>query len=815
MTVNTTKITSGPYIGNDIADQFSYTFKVDDKTQLSVYETTDVGVETLLTVDTDYTVAGIGNDGGGILTRIVGALPTDYQWYIRSNYKETQLTSFSSQGAFFPELHENAMDKLTFLIQQYIDRQNRSLRVSDTYIGSLPLSIEDPAAGMLMRWKADLSGVENIEVSELDPSLSSSDRVVFNFASMAEAIASTDDTVIKLGGVLLIKDRASTVWDVVLTSSINPNDADNEQSTGLPTLSFVLRNADALTSISAVAEIAGLPALFGARVRWDGYFIASDGGGNWGIIKSGAHVEDKGRIFSISPNVYVEANIKPSISTNSKKFGLVGDGVTDDTVQAQRWRDMGGKLTGMRGETYLITGEMGLLDYCHLNLNGSTWDFQTTDNVRNFTMGIKSKLTNGTIYANHIPNAISTTTGGRAVGVFGFSDDTVNDPNNIWGWEISKLKIFGGVGYGNGEVRGIHPILMLGDVSEGVITNISIDGRQLTNLGVHAEWRASENFVDDPLVKIKLPRNIKVSNIVFRNGDTATDEGFVVGCSGAYNMKFSRIDARDCYTVAILSMGEAGPGYCQDDDALLINTNNVVEQVEAVNVRGYAAQCFGKANIANPGTDNIPRGDATFDNFKVHGDIGGASNIDGVFASGMARVNIKNNSHITGFPRYGCYPFNGTVELNVDESTVANNGLQGIYYIGNSSDSQLVQGSVTHNYIHSNGKLATIDNDKVGVGVFYAENVKVLFNRFGSGQGSTEGATQLFCVRGLSSVSPKRIQIVGNYKDITDTGVTHTWWTSRAEGVANNETYKILVHNNMLEGTLIEGTFTRTTDSYS
>lgn len=132
MTVNTTKITSGPYAGNDIVDTFSYTFKVADKTQLSVYETDDNDVQTLLVVDTDYTVAGVGNDGGGIITRVAGALPTNYEWFIRSNYEETQLTAFNSQGAFFPDLHEEAMDKLTFLLQQLLDKGDRSFRLSDT-----------------------------------------------------------------------------------------------------------------------------------------------------------------------------------------------------------------------------------------------------------------------------------------------------------------------------------------------------------------------------------------------------------------------------------------------------------------------------------------------------------------------------------------------------------------------------------------------------------------------------------------------------------------------------------------------------------
>lgn len=163
MTVNTKKITSGPYQGNGIADTFSYGFKVIDKTELSVFETDDTGVQTELVVDTDYTVNTVGNDSGGTITRVAGALPTNYEWYIRSNYDETQLTAFTSQGAFFPDLHENAMDKLTFLIQQILDKIGRTFTLSDSYSGPLPLTLENPDSGKVLRWNADESGIENFD----------------------------------------------------------------------------------------------------------------------------------------------------------------------------------------------------------------------------------------------------------------------------------------------------------------------------------------------------------------------------------------------------------------------------------------------------------------------------------------------------------------------------------------------------------------------------------------------------------------------------------------------------------------------------
>lgn len=191
MTVNTTLITSGPYVGNDIADTFSYGFRVSDKTQLRIFETTDFGAETELTVDTDYTVAGIGDPQGGTVTRVSGALPANYNWYIRADYKKTQLTAFQSQGAFFPDLHENAIDQLTYLNQQLCDLLGRTPRLPDSYIGPLPLTLPSPVAGSLMKWKSDLSGLENLTFAEIDPELVPADSVIYAFNSVADMKAST------------------------------------------------------------------------------------------------------------------------------------------------------------------------------------------------------------------------------------------------------------------------------------------------------------------------------------------------------------------------------------------------------------------------------------------------------------------------------------------------------------------------------------------------------------------------------------------------------------------------------------------------
>jgi hypothetical protein len=164
MTVNTENIYSGPYTGNDISDTFSYGFRIQDESQLNVYKTDDEGNRELLTLTTDYTVTGVDNDLGGTITLVAGALPLDYEIFIEANYPATQDTAFASQGRFNPKIHEDALDKLTFLIKQLQYALTNTVQFAPGYTGASPV-LPDPEAGDLIRWTED--GIEGLTIGEL------------------------------------------------------------------------------------------------------------------------------------------------------------------------------------------------------------------------------------------------------------------------------------------------------------------------------------------------------------------------------------------------------------------------------------------------------------------------------------------------------------------------------------------------------------------------------------------------------------------------------------------------------------------------
>lgn len=165
MTVSTIDTTAGPYTGNGVATDFAYDWTVQNKSEVLVYETDDQGTTTVLTVDVDYTVNDVGVDGGGTITRLAGALPNGYEWYTISNFVPTQLTDFQSQGAFFPKVHEDALDKLTYLIQQLSEGLSRTIQ-TDVTGGGTSIVLPTPQALFLLGWNSDATALTNYAPSD-------------------------------------------------------------------------------------------------------------------------------------------------------------------------------------------------------------------------------------------------------------------------------------------------------------------------------------------------------------------------------------------------------------------------------------------------------------------------------------------------------------------------------------------------------------------------------------------------------------------------------------------------------------------------
>ena len=148
------------YTGNGAVDTYAYTFRIFAKTDLRVTVRNTDDEETTLTVDTDYTVTGVGDSGGGNVVLVNssqawldadGDLKSNYRLTIRRVRSLKQETDIRNQGDFFPETHEDAFDHGVMIDQQQQDEIDRAVLLPET----VPTSEFDPTL------PSDIAGAES------------------------------------------------------------------------------------------------------------------------------------------------------------------------------------------------------------------------------------------------------------------------------------------------------------------------------------------------------------------------------------------------------------------------------------------------------------------------------------------------------------------------------------------------------------------------------------------------------------------------------------------------------------------------------
>ena len=131
MTVSSTN-TRNSYSGNGSTTVFAYTFKIFDDDDITVIIRTDsTGAETTKTKTTHYSVSGVGSASGGNIT--FGSAPASGETVVLlRTTARTQTTDYVPNDPFPAATHEDALDKLTFLVQELEEEIGRAIKLSKT-----------------------------------------------------------------------------------------------------------------------------------------------------------------------------------------------------------------------------------------------------------------------------------------------------------------------------------------------------------------------------------------------------------------------------------------------------------------------------------------------------------------------------------------------------------------------------------------------------------------------------------------------------------------------------------------------------------
>lgn len=132
MTISSDNRKAGPYICNGVTTAFPFAFKVFSATDVRVVLADAAGAESDLVLGTHYAVAlnanQDANPGGTVTT--TAAYATGYTLTLTSGLQNLQPVTLTNNGGFYPTVINNALDRLTILVQQLAEQVSRAVKVS-------------------------------------------------------------------------------------------------------------------------------------------------------------------------------------------------------------------------------------------------------------------------------------------------------------------------------------------------------------------------------------------------------------------------------------------------------------------------------------------------------------------------------------------------------------------------------------------------------------------------------------------------------------------------------------------------------------
>jgi len=178
--------------GNAITTEFSFTFKVQDESDLKVYLVDDAtNTPVLQTITSDYTVSlNTVTDGGSVT--FLSAPAADEDVLIERVVSLVQPTDIPNVGAIVESQLEDEYDNSRIIDQQITEEQSRMYRLTvadSTLFSQMSFDLPTPEAGKGLIWSTSGNSIQNTtsDLSDIDDAV----QDATNAAASAQAFAIT------------------------------------------------------------------------------------------------------------------------------------------------------------------------------------------------------------------------------------------------------------------------------------------------------------------------------------------------------------------------------------------------------------------------------------------------------------------------------------------------------------------------------------------------------------------------------------------------------------------------------------------------